>query len=97
MRHEPFERGVSEQMREYPAFTEIYEHDHTVVEEYPDHSLMLIWPTYHEDWPGKTLESWEGDTLIYVGEGKDQATGDTWFHEQIETEWTLLESIQIPT
>lgn len=51
-----------------------------------DHqALMVCWPDYNSPMAAKTLDMFEGDRLIYIGEGSGGCTGDDRFHEMLES------------
>jgi hypothetical protein len=50
------------------------------VRQYPDHTLLIVWPDYGQRWVSKTLRAYRGETVLYVGEGKAGCTGDAAFH-----------------
>src|SRR5262249_51172948 len=50
------------------------------VRQYPDHTLLIVWPDYGQRWVSKTLRAYRGETVLYVGEGKEGCTGDAAFH-----------------
>lgn len=64
---------------------------------HPDRALMLIWPPYGEEMAAETLRHYEGDTVIYVGEGRGGCTGGDNFIEQLEERFELVKTVHIPT
>ena len=62
---------------------------------YPDRTLLMCWPSYDERWPARAIKAYEGNQLIYVGEGRGGCTGDDRFHELLDS-WDLKETINIP-
>jgi hypothetical protein len=50
------------------------------VQQYPDHTLLIVWPDYGQRWVSATLRAYRGETVLYVGEGKAGCTGDAAFH-----------------
>jgi hypothetical protein len=57
--------------------------DETVVDRYPERTLLLVWPTRNEVWAADSLDRYAaagGTTVIYVGEGTGRRTGDARFH-----------------
>ena len=55
--------------------------DHTAVQQHPDRTLLLIWPSYNEPWTDQVLDLYTGDTVIYVGEGPGGCTGTDRMHD----------------
>lgn len=68
-----------------------------VVPDYPDRTLMMVWPTDGDYWSVEALGMYGGDTVIYVGEGRTGATATDRFHEMLFEEWELAETVDIPT
>jgi len=67
-----------------------------VVPDYPDRTLLMVWPSYSESWATETLGAYQGDTCIYVGEGRGGCTADDRFHQMLHEEWGLTETVRIP-
>ncbi|AAM88757.1 hypothetical protein PhiCh1p84 [Natrialba phage PhiCh1] len=61
------------------------------------YTLFLCWPPYGNEMAADAVEAFEGDTLIYVGEGRGGCTGDDRFHRLLHQEWELVETVAIPT
>lgn len=55
--------------------------------DYARHALLLVWPPYADSMAYDCLKVYQGDTLIYVGEGSGGWTGDDAFHALLEAEW----------
>lgn len=63
-----------------------------------DRALMLIWPPYSSPMAAAALDFYEGDLVIYAGEGHGGCTGDDEFHERLESDWDEIgESPHHPT
>jgi hypothetical protein len=61
-------------------WTEVLAGDHTAVANHPDRSLLLCWPMYGAEWSGEAVDLYDGDTVLYVGEGASGCTGDDRMH-----------------
>lgn len=61
-------------------WSEVLLGDHTAVAAHRDRSLLLVWPSYDDPWTDKVLDLYEGDTVIYVGEGSGGCTGTSRMH-----------------
>jgi hypothetical protein len=68
-----------------------------VVLDYPDWTLLLVWPPRQEFVATETLGRYEGDTIIYIGEGRGGCTATDRFHEMLHEEWIRAEVVDIPT
>jgi hypothetical protein len=64
---------------------------------YPDRTLLLVWPPYDSSVATQALGRYEGDTAIYVGEGRGGCTADDRFHQMLHEQWSLKETVDIPT
>lgn len=54
--------------------------DHTAVIGHSDRTLLTIWPEYEAAWSHQMVELFEGEKIIFVGEGYGGCTGDDEFH-----------------
>lgn len=61
--------------------------DTSVARSHPARALMLIWPPYDSPMAATALDFYEGDFVIYAGEGESGCTGDDTFHEALERSW----------
>ena len=67
-----------------------------MAQEHPDRALMMIWPPYDTPMGYEALNAYEGDTVIYVGEGRGGCTADDDFHNLLSHEWEMIDDIDIP-
>jgi hypothetical protein len=66
-----------------PAWYDVRVGDHDQVGASPGRTLLIVWPTKNEDWPGDALVRFAaagGTSVVYVGEGPNEHTGDDRFH-----------------
>lgn len=61
-----------------------------------DYVLMLCWPLYNEPLAYNALMNYDGDKLIYIGEGDGGCTGCDNFHKLLSSDFEHAERIQIP-
>ena len=61
------------------------------------YTLFVCWPPYEDSMAADAVEAFEGDTLIYVGQGRCGCTGDERLHRLLYEDWELAESVPIPT
>jgi hypothetical protein len=59
---------------------------------HPDRTLFLAWPPHGQDVGARTLLAYNGNRVIYVGEGRNRATGDEQMHSIIDEQWTEVDS-----
>lgn len=62
------------------GWSEVLTGDHTAVIGHSDRTLLTVWPEYEALWSQQMLELYEGETVIYVGEGAGGCTGNDGFH-----------------
>jgi hypothetical protein len=62
-------------------WSEVLQGDHHRIKDYPDRTLLLVWPSYTAAWSHEVIEEYRGDTVIYVGEGPGGCCGDDRMHE----------------
>lgn len=60
------------------------------IKDYPNHALFLCWPPYDDPMAYDALTTYQGNVIVYVGEGEGMATADDQFHEALESQWDLL-------
>lgn len=80
----------------HDGWTDVREGDHRAAADHPDRTLFLCWPSQDADWAHKALDAYDGDTLVYVGEGPGGVTGDEQFFEELRREWGVVDSVSIP-
>lgn len=71
----------------------VHEADHRFVKPKHGWTLFMCWPSYSMDWTAETLEYYDGDTFIYVGEGRGGCTGNRRFHEILDETFGLADEI----
>lgn len=77
------------------SFMEVKEGDEEVAALYPDRTLFLCWPPYNSPFARNALSKYEGNTLIYIGEGKGGCCADDEFFQELER-WQEVETLDIP-
>jgi hypothetical protein len=77
-------------------WTDIEEMDAvTAIKKYPNHTLLMVWPCYDKDWAAQALKTYQGNTMIYVGEGHGGCTANDQFYRMLDEFWDV-EYIEIP-
>ncbi len=61
-----------------------------------DHTLFLCWPPYNDSMAVESVESFTGDSIIYVGE-MGGCTGCDRFHKILTQEWKQVNQVSIPS
>jgi hypothetical protein len=77
-------------------FTEITKGEPQDLARHNDRSLFLCWPPYESSMASDCLESWKGNTLIYVGEKVGMATANDDFFKILNASFSLIENVRIP-
>jgi hypothetical protein len=67
----------------------------TAALQFRERALMFCWPCYNQSWAAQALSAYQGDTVIYVGEGWSGCTGDDRFHQLLHDNYEDVESIGI--
>jgi hypothetical protein len=62
-----------------------------------DRTLLLCWPPYGEDAASyEVVRAYRGDTLVYIGEPDEGATGSARFRRELALNWTLAQTVALP-
>lgn len=67
-----------------------------IATEFPDRSLFLCWPEYHNEMGEIAVENYDGQCIILVGESISGCTGTTDMYRMIESTYELENTIEIP-
>jgi len=63
---------------------------------YPDSQvLFLCWPGYAESYAGDALEEFQGDRVVFIGEGRDGCTADDRFFDLLAQFWEEVDFINL--
>ena len=65
------------------------------IQMYKTPCLFMCWPSYGSPFATNCLKEFQGEYLIYIGEGQDGCTADNDFFEILENSWTSVERIDI--
>ena len=64
---------------------------------HPDHDILWSWPDHQANYTHQTLAHFGGRFLVYIGEDMYGNTGSQEFHQILQTDYTEIDSHQIPT
>jgi hypothetical protein len=78
-----------------PHWQEIYLGDPHSLSKFPQETLLLCWPPLHDSMSNVALNTFLGKTIIYIGEWRGR-TAQNNFHDELDKNWTLIESLPIP-
>lgn len=67
-----------------------------MLEAHPARSLFLCWPPYDSPMAANCLARYEGDVLIYIGEGEGGCNADNRFFSELGKHWLEVETLDIP-
>lgn len=65
-------------------------------QQHPDRALGLVWPPYGDKMAAEALIHYEGDIVIYVGEGRGGCTADDTFLELLDENFEMVRRVRIP-
>ena len=68
----------------------------TAVQTYPDRTLLMIWPSYEEEWSTDVLKAYQNEFFCYVGENKWGCCASDSFFDLLHREWTEITDMLIP-
>lgn len=68
-------------------YTTVLPDDASAVKHHQDRALLMVWPPYEGEHARHALSLYEGDLLVYAGEGWGGCTADDGFYELLEAEW----------
>ncbi len=91
----PYKSGVNKWHRQPGTFFDVARADCEIARMHPDRTLFLCWPPYDSDVALRTLRSYKGETVIYVGDDGHDA-GTPQFCTEMATHFTLIQVVDIP-
>jgi hypothetical protein len=59
---------------------------------HPDRALLLCWPSHSDPWAAQAVESYAGDLIIYIGEGRGGRCADDGFFDLLGRQWVAIGS-----
>lgn len=68
-------------------YTTVLPDDASAVKHHQDRALLMVWPPYGGEHARHALSLYEGDLLLYAGEGHGGCTADDGFYELLHAEW----------
>ena len=67
------------------------------IEKYPNRNLLICWPNVDEEWATEALQSFQGEFVIYVGEGPGGSTGSDRMFQLLADWYEEVNRLKIPT
>jgi len=72
-------------------YTTVLQDDASAVRHHQDRALLMVWPPYGGEHARHALSVYEGDLLLYAGEGPGGCTADDGFYELLDEEWVEVD------
>jgi len=66
------------------------------IKKYPERNLLTVWHDYAADWTGEMLLKFQGQYIVYVGEGSGGCTGSDAMHEILDSQFDIVQELDIP-
>lgn len=85
--YDPYPTGEDNTYCKAGPYTTVLADDATAVKHHQDRALLMVWPPYGGEHARHALSMYEGDLLIYAGEGHGGCTADDGFFELLDIEW----------
>ena len=70
-----------------PTYFPVQEGTPESLKAHSERVLFLCWPPYDDTMAFECLENYQGNRLVYIGEGSGGCTADDAFHERLDREW----------
>ena len=64
---------------------------------HPERDILWSWPDHQANYTHQTLAHFQGRFLLYIGEDQHGNTGSHQFHQILQTDYALKDSLNIPT
>lgn len=85
--YEPNEPDDNEFVAVASPYVPLLREDAAAAGKHPDRALFMSWPSYGGVWAEHALAVYEGDLLVYVGEGDGGCCADDGFFKLLDAEW----------
>lgn len=85
--YDPHPAGEDNKYCKAGPYTTVLQDDASSVKHHQDRALLMVWPPYGGEHARHALSVYEGDLLIYAGEGWGGCTADDGFYELLDAEW----------
>lgn len=85
--YDPHPAGEDNSYCKAGPYTTVLADDASAVKHHQDRALLMVWPPYGGEHARHALSLYEGDLLIYAGEGHGGCTADDGFFELLDEEW----------
>lgn len=88
----PGDKEIYDIGNEDKKWTQVEKMDHyEALDNFPDANVLIfIWPSYDEGYAYEALELFDGNKIVYIGEGRGGCTADESFHNLLDNEWGLV-------
>lgn len=93
----PTQKEINSWHRHSGTFFKVTKANLDVVGTYPERTLFLCWPPHGSDVALKTIDSYKGKTVIYVGDNGNLSAGTPQFYKELSNSFNLIKVVDIPT
>ncbi|WP_253194828.1 hypothetical protein [Streptomyces sp. MP131-18] len=87
--YDPHSPGEDNRYCTAGPYTTVLVEDASAVKRHPDRALLMVWPPLGGEHARHALSVYEGDLLLYAGEGLGGCTADDAFYKMLNAEWEL--------
>jgi hypothetical protein len=88
--YDPVPPGPDNDFNSHKLYHPVTTGDHQAAALHPDRALMLCWPSYGASFAKQALHAYQGDTLIYIGEGVGGCCADHRFFSNVDRDWVRI-------
>lgn len=85
--YDPHPPGPENKFNQHRLYTDVLVGDDSAAANHPDRALMLCWPSYEDPFAKQALHAYQGDTVIYIGEGEGGCCADDRFHRILDRDF----------
>ena len=76
-------------------YTDVVQGDASALAAHADRTLLMVWPE-RNTMASDALETYSGDRVIYIGEGRGGATANDAFFDMIASDWIETQTLEVP-
>lgn len=85
-----------DKLRQQGDWFQVHRGYSTAPRKHPGWTLLLVWPEWCSTMAYKALLCSTGEWVVYVGESAGGCTGDTKFHQELDKNFSLESTMDIP-
>lgn len=90
--------GDENHYKHFVTWVDVYKGNEKILKKHKNEhrTLFLCWPPYGDKMAFNCVKFFEGDTIIYIGEGVDGCNGDENYHNHLFNYWKVEKTVGIP-